>query len=654
MPTTASVIAHSLFTDYDINLFRAGKNFRMYDKLGSHVIEVDGQRGTYFAVWAPSARAVSVFGDFNGWDKSAHPLNARWDSSGIYEGFVPGVESGTIYKYAVQAQGGDWLEKGDPYARLWETPPKTASIVWDTYYEWNDGDWMQDRYQHNGIDRPYSVYEVHLGSWKKTEKNESLSYRELATELVEYVQRMNYTHVEFLPVMEHPYFPSWGYQITGYFAPSSRFGGPQDFMYLVDQLHAAGIGIILDWVPSHFPNDAHGLAQFDGTHLYDHADPRKGFHPDWKSAIFNYGRNEVRSFLISNALFWLDRYHIDGLRVDAVASMLYLDYSRKAGEWIPNQYGGNENLEAIDFLREFNEAVYREYPDTMTIAEESTAFSGVSRPTYVGGLGFGQKWMMGWMHDTLKYFKNDPIHRSYHHGILTFSLVYAFTENFMLPLSHDEVVHGKGPIIDRMPGDEWQRFANMRLLYGYMMTHPGSKLNFMGGEFGQTTEWSIERGIDWTQAEYRPHATLQQFVADLNGLYRSTTALYENAYDPKGFDWIDHGDHQNSVLSYLRRGKEEQDVVAVVHNFTPTVRSSYRLGVPFAGSYLPVLNSDDEQYGGTGNYSFEALASVPSEWNGRPNHIELTLPPLATVIFRFQAKEAEPKTKPKKTTAKKK
>ncbi|THH40003.1 1,4-alpha-glucan branching protein GlgB [Neolewinella litorea] len=649
---STAVTAHSLFTDYDINLFRAGKNFRIYDKLGSHVIEVDGKRGTYFAVWAPSAKSVSVIGDFNHWDRNAHPLFPRWDSSGIYEGFLEGVESGTIYKYAIEAQNGEQLEKGDPYARLWETPPKTASIVWDTYYEWEDEEWMKNRYQHNGIDRPYSVYEVHLGSWKKNKKNESLSYRELATDLVEYVSKMNYTHVEFLPVMEHPYFPSWGYQITGYFAPSSRFGGPQDFMYLVDKLHAAGIGIILDWVPSHFPNDAHGLAQFDGTHLYDHADPRKGFHPDWKSAIFNYGRNEVRSFLISNALFWLDRYHIDGLRVDAVASMLYLDYSRKQGEWIPNQYGGNENLEAIEFIREFNEAVYRDYPDTMTIAEESTAFSGVSRPTYVGGLGFGQKWMMGWMHDTLKYFKHDPVHRSYHHSELTFSLVYAFSENFMLPLSHDEVVHGKGPIIDRMPGDEWQRFANMRLLYGYMMTHPGSKLNFMGGEFGQTTEWSIERGIDWELTKYKPHASLQQYVADLNQLYRSTTALYEMAYDSKGFEWIDGGDHQNSVLSYLRRGRDENDMVAIVHNLTPAVRHKYRVGVPFEGEYAPVINSDDERYGGTGNFKQQVMKSVPSEWNGRPNHIELTLPPLTTLVFRYQAPKAKAAPKGKARTKK--
>ncbi|MEL6140468.1 MAG: 1,4-alpha-glucan branching protein GlgB, partial [Bacteroidota bacterium] len=489
---THSVKAHSLLTDYDINLFRSGKHFRIYEKLGSRVLEVDGESGVYFAVWAPNAVSVSVIGSFNDWDRSASPLNARWDSSGIWEGFIPGVGNGALYKYAIDARDGRQLEKGDPYARLWETPPKTASLVWDTWYEWSDDSWMEERLAHNSLDGPFSVYEVHLGSWKKKKSgHESLSYRELATELVDYVREMGFTHVEFLPVMEHPYYPSWGYQITGYFAPSSRYGGPQDFMYLVDALHQAGIGVILDWVPSHFPYDSHGLADFDGTHLYEHADPKKGFHPDWKSAIFNYGRNEVRSFLISNALFWLDRYHIDGLRVDAVASMLYLDYSRKAGEWVPNHFGGNENLEAIDFLREFNTTVYAEYPDTVTIAEESTSWTGVSRPVYAGGLGFGMKWMMGWMHDTLKYFQNDPVHRSYHHGEITFSLIYAFTENFMLPLSHDEVVHGKGPIIDRMPGDEWQRFANMRALYGYMYTHPGAKLLFMGDEFGQTSEWSI-------------------------------------------------------------------------------------------------------------------------------------------------------------------
>lgn len=633
--TTPTVIAHSLFTDFDISLWKAGKNFRAYDKLGSHVIEVDGVSGTYFAVWAPSAKKVSVVGNFNSWNRDEHPLNARWDSSGIWEGFLPGLGNGTVYKYAIDGPSGRWLEKGDPFARLWEVPPKTASVVWDTFYEWEDKEWMASRAKHNAIEAPYSVYEVHLGSWKKKKGHESLSYRELSVELVKYVKEMNFTHVEFLPVMEHPYFPSWGYQITGYFAPSSRFGGPQDFMYLVQELHKAGIGVILDWVPSHFPTDAHGLADFDGTHLYDHEDPRLGFHPDWKSAIFNYGRNEVRSFLISNALFWLDRYHIDGLRVDAVASMLYLDYSRNDGEWIPNQYGGNENLEAIAFLREFNETVYREYPDTMTIAEESTSFAGVSRPTYVGGLGFGQKWMMGWMHDTLGYFKNDPIHRSYHHGEITFSMIYAFSENFQLPLSHDEVVHGKGPLIDRMPGDDWQRFANLRAMYGYMYTHPGSKLMFMGGEFGQTTEWSIERGLDWQQAEFAPHKSLLKYFADLNQLYKSTTALYEQAYSQKGFEWIDGGDHTNSILTYLRRGKKEKDIVVVINNFTPAVRHHYRVGVPFKGSYKAVLNSDDAKYGGTGNYELKTLKAVNTEWNGRAYHLELTVPPLATVVLKL-------------------
>lgn len=628
------VVSHSLLTDYDVNLFRSGKHYRIYDKLGAHVIEVEGQKGVQFAVWAPSAQAVSIIGDFNGWKRGEFPLNARWDSSGIWEGFIPGLENGTVYKYAVDAPDGRQLEKGDPFARLWEMPPKTASVVWDTWYEWEDKDWMNQRANVNGHDKPFSIYEVHLGSWKKKNEGESLSYRELAEELVDYVKEMGFTHVEFLPVMEHPYFPSWGYQITGYFAPSSRFGGPQDFMYLVDALHQAGVGVVLDWVPSHFPNDAHGLADFDGTHLYDHADPRQGFHPDWKSAIFNYGRNEVRSFLISNALFWLERYHIDGLRVDAVASMLYLDYSRNEGEWIPNRFGGNENLEAIQFLREFNETVYREFPDTVTIAEESTAWSGVSRPIYAGGLGFGQKWMMGWMHDTLNYFTNDPIHRSYHHGEITFSMVYAFTENFMLPLSHDEVVHGKGPLIDRMPGDEWQRFANMRTLFGYMFTHPGTNLLFMGGEFGQTSEWDIEKGIDWGLTKYKPHEGLKNWVKALNEFYRNTPALYEQQFDGKGFEWIDHGDHLNSSLSYLRRAKDPEDSVVVIVNFTPVVRHNFRVGVPAGGTYSCILNSDDKAYGGTGNYSVDQLESVDSEWNGRPAHLEFSLPPLGVVVLK--------------------
>ena len=499
----SKVINHSLFTDYDIYLFKSGTHFRIYEKMGSHLIEVDGQKGVYFSVWAPNAQSVSVIGNFNFWNTKEHPLTSRWDGSGIWEGFIPDLGKGTLYKYHIHSQNGRHVEKGDPYALFWEVPPKTASIVWENDYAWQDQDWLKQRQDKAGKPQPYSVYEVHMGTWKKN-GNESLSYRELAVDLVQYLQEMNFTHVEFLPVMEHPYFPSWGYQVTGYFAPTSRFGTPEDFMYLVDKLHQGGIGVILDWVPSHFPTDAHGLAEFDGTYLYEHEDPRKGFHPDWKSAIYNFGRNEVRNFLVSNALFWLDRFHVDGLRVDAVASMLYLDYSREDGEWIPNPQGGKENLEAISFLREFNTMVYREFPDAITIAEESTAWTGVSQPTYAGGLGFGQKWMMGWMHDTLDYFKKEPIHRKYHHGEITFSLIYAFTENFMLPLSHDEVVHGKGPLIDRMPGDEWQRFANLRLMYGYMYTHPGTKLLFMGGEFGQTSEWSIERGLEWWLLEFGP------------------------------------------------------------------------------------------------------------------------------------------------------
>ncbi|PHN06884.1 1,4-alpha-glucan branching protein GlgB [Flavilitoribacter nigricans] len=630
----ANVKNHSLFTEFDINLFKAGKLFRAYNFLGSHIVEVDGEWGVQFAVWAPSARSVSVKGNFNGWNATSHPLSARWDGSGIWEGFIPGLGKGDLYKYHVQSADGRQLEKGDPYALFWEIPPNTASIVWEMNYEWQDGDWMQKRRNRQGLHEPYSVYEVHLGTWrKKNGGKESLSYRELGDELVNYVQEMGYTHIEFLPVMEHPYFPSWGYQVTGYFAPTSRFGTPEDFMYMIDRFHQAEIGVLLDWVPSHFPADAHGLADFDGTHLYDHADPRKGFHPDWKSCIFNYGRNEVRSFLISNALFWLERYHTDGLRVDAVASMLYLDYSREDGEWIPNQYGGNENLEAIDFLREFNETVYREYPDTITIAEESTAWSGVSRPTYTGGLGFGMKWMMGWMHDTLNYFKHDPIHRQYHHNEITFSLVYSFTENFMLPLSHDEVVHGKGSLMDRMPGDEWQRFANMRLLFGYMFTHPGTQLMFMGGEFGQTSEWNIEKGLEWWLTDYDVHKGLQTWIKALNNFYRSQPALYEKQFEQEGFEWIDLGDHANSVISYIRKGNDADRILVVVCNFTPVVREIYKLGVPFKGEYQEVLNSDMAVYGGADHHKNAKIEAIQETWHGRPYHIPITLPALATVVF---------------------
>lgn len=647
----ANVKNHSLFSEFDINLFKAGKLFRAYHYLGSHIIELDGEWGVQFAVWAPSAKKVAVKGNFNGWNTESHPLSPRWDASGIWEGFIPGIGKGELYKYHVLTADGRQIEKGDPYALFWEIPPNTASIVWEFDHQWKDKDWMAKRGEEQGLQRPYSVYEVHLGSWRKKGKgSESLSYQDMGDELVNYVKDMGYTHVEFLPVMEHPYFPSWGYQVTGYFAPTSRFGLPDDFMYLVDRFHQEGIGVLLDWVPSHFPADAHGLADFDGTHLYDHADPRKGFHPDWKSCIFNYGRNEVRSFLISNALFWLDAYHIDGLRVDAVASMLYLDYSREDGEWIPNRYGGNENLEAIDFLREFNETVYKEYPDTITIAEESTAWSGVSRPTYTGGLGFGMKWMMGWMHDTLNYFKHDPIHRQYHHNEITFSLVYAFTENFMLPLSHDEVVHGKGSLMDRMPGDEWQRFANMRLLFGYMYTHPGTQLMFMGGEFGQTSEWSIETGLEWWLADYEIHKGLQNWVRTLNHFYRDQAALYERQFEQSGFEWIDLGDHQNSVVSYLRRGEDEDKILIVACNFTPVVREHYKIGVPFKGGYREVLNSDATEYNGAGHHQNGTVSTAQGTWHGRPYHIEIALPALSVVVMEREIKKTTKRSSGKKSS----
>jgi 1,4-alpha-glucan branching enzyme len=641
----ANVITYSLFTEFDINLFKAGKHFRIYQKLGSHPMELEGQHGAYFAVWAPNAQAVSVIGDFNGWNRHTHPLNPRWDGSGIWEGYIPGVGKGALYKYHVHARDGRRLQKGDPYALFWEIPPNTASIVWDLEYQWNDSGWMKNRHAVNALDKPFSVYEVHIGSWRKRAGGaESLSYRELADELVSYVKEMEFTHVEFMPVMEHPYFPSWGYQTTGYFAPTSRFGTPQDFMYLMDAFHQASIGVLLDWVPSHFPSDAHGLADFDGTHLYDHADPRLGFHPDWKSCIYNYGRNEVRSFLISNALFWLDIYHADGLRVDAVASMLYLDYSRKQGEWIPNQYGGNENLEAIAFLKEFNETVYKEFPDAITIAEESTAWSGVSRPVFTGGLGFGQKWMMGWMHDTLNYFKNDPIHRRYHHNMITFSIVYAFSENFMLPLSHDEVVHGKGSLIRRMPGDEWQRFANLRTLFGYMFTHPGTRLLFMGGEFGQTSEWSLEKGLDWWLLQYDVHKGMKAWVKALNHYYTHQPALYEKQFAPEGFEWVEHNDHSNSVLSYLRKGANANKPVLVVCNFTPVVREGYELGVPQGGTWKIALNSDDKVYGGSG-YAVAASAKAKKETkHGRPYVISVNLPPLAVLVLEHGAEKSTKQT----------
>ncbi|MEM9917947.1 MAG: 1,4-alpha-glucan branching protein GlgB [Bacteroidota bacterium] len=628
----------SLITDEDIALFQAGKHYRLYQVLGSQTCSFEGQKGTFFAVWAPNAERVSLIGNFNAWNGSEHPMFSRWDGSGIWELFVPDIGHGMLYKYEIIARDGSRLEKSDPFAKFCEVPPKTASIVWEIDdYKWKDKKWMTARKKKAGKPEPYSVYEVHLGSWKKLHEdgNRSLSYRELADELVAYVKEMNYTHVELMPVMEHPYFPSWGYQITGYFAPTSRFGVPQDFMYLMDAFHKAGIGVLLDWVPSHFPEDAHGLADFDGTHLYDHADPRQGFHPDWKSCIFNYGRHEVRSFLISNALFWLDKYHVDGLRVDAVASMLYLDYSREEGQWVPNKYGGNENLEAISFLKEFNETVYHEYPDAVTIAEESTSWTGVSRPTYTGGLGFGQKWMMGWMHDTLEYFSREPIHRRFHHNEITFSLVYAFTENFMLPLSHDEVVHGKGSLMDSMPGDEWQRFANLRALFGQMFTHPGTKLLFMGSEFAQTSEWSIEKGLEWWLLDYDFHKGVQRWVRDLNELYRGTPALYRKGFEPDGFEWIDYGDHQNSVLVYLRKGAEKDKPVLVICNLTPVVRENYKIGINQRKSWKELLNSDAKKYGGSGLTIKGSLKpkKEKEKWHDRDYSLTLTLPPLGIVVL---------------------
>jgi len=629
-----NVQVHSLFTDFDINLFKGGKHYRLYDKLGSHIVEVDGVKGTYFAVWAPSAKAVSVVGNFNMWNAEEHRLNVRWDSSGIWEGFIPNIGKGEIYKYKIQSSNNDiWTEKADPFARFCEHPPNTASIIWTAEHDWKDDAWMGYRKDKNGLDKPYSVYEVHLGSWKKSADNKFLTYKEFAKDLVEYVKEMGFTHVEFMPVMEYPYDPSWGYQLTGYFAPTSRFGSPEEFKMLIDTFHQNDIGVILDWVPSHFPEDAHGLGFFDGSHLYEHPDRRKGYHTDWKSLIFNYGRNEVRAFLISNALFWLDQFHVDGLRVDAVASMLYLDYSREEGEWEPNIYGNNENLEAMSFIRELNEAVYNTFEGVQTIAEESTAFTGVSKPVAHGGLGFGMKWMMGWMHDTLQFFKKEPIYRKHHQNDLTFSMTYAFTENFMLPFSHDEVVYGKQSLVYRMPGDEWQKFANLRLLFGYMFTHPGTNLMFMGGEFGQTSEWNFQQSLDWHLLQYDVHKGVQDFVKDLNHLYKNSPGLYEKQFSPEGFQWIDYGDHENSVLTYVRKGHDEENDLVIACNFTPVPRENYRIGNPKKGKLKEILNSDHTKYGGGGNLN-EKIASSTKPAHGHKKSIVITIPPLGIVILK--------------------
>ncbi|PWL37717.1 1,4-alpha-glucan branching enzyme [Flagellimonas aquimarina] len=630
----SKVVVHSLFTEFDINLFKAGKHYRLYDKLGSHLIEVDGVKGTYFAVWAPSAKSVSVIGDFNFWKAEDHKLYVRWDESGIWEGFIPGVDKGTKYKYKIQSNNNDiWTEKADPFGRLCEQPPNTASVVWDASHNWKDATWMDTRNEKNALDKPYSVYEVHLGSWKKKNGWESLSYIELADELVDYVEEMGFTHVEFMPIMEYPYDPSWGYQLTGYFAPTSRFGKPEDFKLLVDKFHQRGIGVILDWVPSHFPEDAHGLGFFDGSHLYEHPDRKRGYHPDWKSLIFNYGRNEVRAFLISNAIFWLDQYHVDGLRVDAVASMLYLDYSREEGEWEPNMYGNNENLEAMSFIREMNQEVYASFKGVQTIAEESTAFSGVSRPVDFGGLGFGMKWMMGWMHDTLEFFKKEPIHRSYDLNDITFSMTYAFTENFMLPFSHDEVVYGKKSLLYRMPGDEWQRFANLRLLFGFMFTHPGTNLLFMGAEFGQSSEWDFETSLDWHLTQYDFHAGIQEVIKDLNKVYKNNPALYEKQFSSDGFEWIEYNDQENTVLTFIRKGRDAKNDLIVACNFTPVPRENYRVGVPKTSQLKLLFNSNDTKYAGSG-MGKKTLKPSPKAWNGHKQSVVMTLPPLSVVIYR--------------------
>lgn len=634
----AQVKPYSLFTDFDIDLFKGGKHYRLYEKMGSHLVTVDGIAGTYFAVWAPTAKSVSVIGDFNYWMEGEHQLNVRWDESGIWEGFIPFVSKGNTYKYKIQSNNNDAkTEKADPYARRCEHPPNTASIVWDDSYKWKDTKWMKKRKKNNALDAPYSVYEVHLGSWKRhVEEDRFLSYFELADELVTYVKEMNFTHVELMPIMEYPYDPSWGYQLTGYFAPSSRFGYPEEFKYLVDKLHQNDIGLILDWVPSHFPEDAHGLGFFDGSNLYEHPDPRKGYHQDWKSLIFNYGRNEVKSFLISNAVYWMDQYHADGLRVDAVASMLFLDYSREDGEWEPNEFGGRENLDAIEFLKELNEEVYKSFPDVQTIAEESTAFPGVSKPVFLGGLGFGMKWMMGWMHDTLEYFAKDPVYRKHHQNDITFSLAYAFTENFMLPLSHDEVVYGKKSILGRMPGDEWQRFANLRLLYGYMFTHPGTKLMFMGGEFAQSSEWDFQNSLDWDFLEHKSHSDFQNYFKALNGLYKSTPALYEKGFSEDGFEWISYDDHENCVISYIRKGKAAKNDVVVVCNMSPTIRENYQIGLPIKGKLSELFNSDAEEFGGSGISNKKDITIKKEPWNGKEYSAQITLSPLAFTVFQFK------------------
>jgi len=632
----SQVQTHSLFTEFDISLFKNGTHYNLFDKFGAHVIELKGVKGTYFSVWAPSAKAVSVIGDFNYWSGNEHKLQVRWDSSGIWEGFIPNLGEGDLYKYKIESNNdGIVTEKADPYGRLCELPPKTASVIQDnSSYKWKDKAWMGYRKDKNGLDKPYSVYEVHLESWKKNSNNENLSFRELAKDLVAYVKEMNFTHVEFMPMMEYPYSPSWGYQLTGYFAPSSRFGKPDDLKYLIDQFHQNDIGVLVDWVPSHFPEDAHGLGFFDGSHLYEYPDPKKGYHPDWKSLIFNYSRNEVKAFLISNAVFWLQEFHFDGLRVDAVASMLYLDYSRKEGEWEPNIYGERENLEAKDFLIELNREIYARFDGVQTIAEESTAFPGVTKPVEFGGLGFGMKWMMGWMNDTLEYFSKDTFYRQYHQNDITFSLAYVFSEHFMLPLSHDEVVHGKQSLIYKMPGDDWQRFANLRVMLGLMYVHPGTKLLFMGGEFAQTSEWNFKQSLDWHLLQYEPHHKFQSYMKGLNTLYREEPALFEKGFSGEGFEWISLDDSQNSVISFIRKGHDIDNDLVILCNFTPEIRENYTIGVHQQGNWKEIFNSDIEEYYGSGIKNNKKLKVTKKKSHNKNYSLSVTLPPLSVIVLK--------------------
>lgn len=633
-----NVLVHSKFTEYDIFLFKSGKHFRLYNHFGAHEVELEGQKGLYFAVYAPAARKVELIGNFNGWHGAEYELFVRWDGSGIWEGFIPGLKKSEVYKYRIYSNYDSVIrEKSDPYAFLYELPPKTASVSWDINYEWSDNDWMKSRKSFDAYNSPVSIYEVHLGSWKKKiESNTSLSYRELADDLLKYVVDLGYTHIELLPITEHPYYPSWGYLTTGYFAPTSRFGTPQDFMYLVDRLHQEGVGVILDWVPAHFPADRPFLADFDGSAVFEHPNPQKGFHPDWNSLIFNFERPEIQSFLISSAHFWLDQYHLDGLRVDAVASMIYLDYSRKEGEWEPNEYGNNENHGAINFLKELNKSCYGNFPGIMMMAEESTAFPGITKPVHEEGLGFGFKWMMGWMNDSLKYIERDPIHRQFHHHELTFSMVYAHSESFILPLSHDEVVHGKKPIVYKMPGNEWQKFANTRLLYAYMYAHPGHKLMFMGNEIAQTIEWNLDVGVQWNLLEFDSHKGVQQLVRDLNQLIKDEPALHKNNFSPDGFEWIDHADYKNSVISFIRKGGNQQ--ILVICNFNDVVLENYNLGVTKTGNWKEILNSDNKKYWGSGVVNKKAIKAAKKESHGKKYSISLSLPPLGVTILKSIAK----------------